>query len=123
MTFTLYIDEDLMSDALLAALRVVGIDAVSTREAGRRGAKDDDQLAHAASQGRAIFTGNQGDFIRLHIRWLSAGLHHAGILILTVRSAPVGLVATKLRLLQITAADLEDTILFLNARPIEDPSR
>lgn len=78
----LYTDE--MVDAALAVeLRRRGFDAESCQEAGQsnRGVPDPQQLAYAARQGRAIFTFNTGDFIRLDAAWKATGQQHAGIIV------------------------------------------
>ena len=51
-----------MTASVVAALRIAGIDVLTTREAGRLDAVDVDQLAFAASMGRAVYTANRGDF-------------------------------------------------------------
>jgi predicted nuclease of predicted toxin-antitoxin system len=58
---TLYADEDV--DVLVADLmRARGFDMLTTREAQRLHATDEEQLAFAASEGRAILTHNRADF-------------------------------------------------------------
>lgn len=66
-----------MDGPVVAGLRANGIDVLTTREAGRLGRPDDDQLAFATSQGRVVYTANVGDFRRLH----AAGVAHAGIIV------------------------------------------
>ena len=68
---------------LAAALRQLGYDAVSCQEAGRhlQGISDDDQLAYAAQEGRAILTNNFTDFEDADRRWKAANRRHAGIII------------------------------------------
>lgn len=78
----LYTDE--MIDYRLAVqLRRLGYDALACQEAGRgqQGISDEDQLAFAAREGRAILTFNQGDFTRLELVWKSANRRHAGIIL------------------------------------------
>lgn len=60
-----------------------GFDVVSVHKIGRAGRSisDDDQLAFAVEQGRAIFSYNEEDFIKLHLTWLTAGKSHCGIIV------------------------------------------
>jgi hypothetical protein len=75
-----FTDEDLYG-AIAPALRNRGLDAVSTPEAGRLGAFDEDQLVWAATAGRVLVTFNVGHFAALHALWLGAGKHHAGVIV------------------------------------------
>ena len=79
-----------MHRALPRNLRAAGIDVLTVAEAGRRGLSDEEQLAFAALQGRAVFTCNVPDFARLHKAWVSAGRQHAGIILLKEQSTSVG---------------------------------
>jgi hypothetical protein len=75
-----YLDEDVYA-AVAAGLRRRGFDVLTTVEASRSGAGDDDQLRFAAEQERVIVTFNRGDFARLHSEHLQAGNTHAGIVV------------------------------------------
>jgi hypothetical protein len=44
-------------------------------------APDEDQLAFAAAEGRAILTYNVRDFAPLHGQWLATGRPHAGVIV------------------------------------------
>jgi len=67
-------------------------------------APDDVQLAHAASEHRAILTFNIGDFAVLHEQYMADGKEHWGI-ILSNRE-PIGeLLRRILHLLNSTSAD------------------
>lgn len=68
-----YTDEH-SANAIAEGLRRRGVDALTTVEAGRLGASDEEQLAFAAQQERVLFT-QDDDFLRLH----AAGVEHAGI--------------------------------------------
>lgn len=78
----LLLDEDVHPQAA-PALRRRGFDVVSVHEIGRAGQRisDDEQLAFAVGQGRAIFSYNEEDFIKLHRAWLKAGKSHRGIIV------------------------------------------
>ena len=76
----LLLDEN-VDEKLGPALRHYGYDALTVREAGRRGRSDEEQLDYAASTGRALLSHNIADFARLHERWLAQGREHWGILL------------------------------------------
>ena len=76
-----YLDEDL-PDRVAAMLRELGLDAVPTRECGRDGRADDDQLQFAAEEGRTIVTQNRADFDALTAQFVAEGRSHAGVLLL-----------------------------------------
>jgi predicted nuclease of predicted toxin-antitoxin system len=80
---SLYADENFHGRAV-QELRQLGYDVLTAHDAGlaNRGVPDADQLAFAASQGRAIVTHNRRHFVRLHQQ---AG-HHAGIIVCTADS-------------------------------------
>lgn len=79
---SIYTDE-LVDPALAVHLRNRGYDAVSCHERGHnnRRISDRDQLAYAASDGRAILTNNVRDFIPLDVRWKRQGRSHAGVVV------------------------------------------
>lgn len=79
MQARLYIDEDAMDDDLVQALRLRGADVQTALDAGLIGRPDEEYLAHAAEEGRVLYTFNVGDFMRLHGEYVSAGRAHAGI--------------------------------------------
>jgi hypothetical protein len=58
-----------------------GYDVLTTEEAGLDTATDEQQLAFATSEGRAILTFNIRDFAPFHEQWLAARRTHAGIIV------------------------------------------
>ena len=64
MRAKLYLDEDVWM-GLAEALRQRGYDAIATGELERKGLPDEEQLAFAVTQGRAILTHNIKDFVPL----------------------------------------------------------
>ena len=77
----LFTDEDV--DARLAEeLRKRGYDAESCLEAGRSNQRipDDEQLAYATEQGRAILVFNVRDYVPLDVAWKANNQQHAGII-------------------------------------------
>lgn len=60
-----YLDED-VTEKLVGPLVAIGYDAVSTKDVGRKGSKDFDQLLFAAVERRLLITFNAADFRLLH---------------------------------------------------------
>lgn len=81
---TLFTDEMVYRD-LASALRRLEYDAMSSHEAGRvgQGVSDEEQLAYATQQGRAILTRDVEDYTRLSAAWRRRGREHAGIIVYT----------------------------------------
>lgn len=77
----LYFDEDVMQGALVAALRARRIDVGTASECEMVGRSDEDQLRHAAEEGRVLYSFNIKDFSLLHEGWISAGRQHSGIVL------------------------------------------
>ncbi len=77
----LYTDEH-VPKAVVKGLRERGVDGLTATEAGMLGVSDEDHLAFALQEGRAIFT-QDDDFLRLH----ASGTEHAGIVYVRQRTA------------------------------------
>ena len=109
----LYLNEHL-SPRLAEQLRRHGFDVTCTAESGMVEADDDEQLAHAVSEQRAIVTFNHKDFAVRHERYIAEGREHWGIVLSTEESTDV----LRRRLLQLlntfSAAELKDQIRWLN---------
>jgi hypothetical protein len=97
LAFPLYDDEDAMNGIVLRLLLDSGADCLTTNQAGNVGMPDDQQLAFATAEGRAIVTYNRRDFQRLHGQWANAGRPHAGIIILTNQRFPASVLHAKLQ--------------------------
>jgi len=108
----LYLDEDV--DVLVATLlRARGYESVTTVEAGRRGARDEEQLDYSTSQGLTLFTHNRIDFEELIRRRFAAGITHAGVII-AARHPPHEMVRRLLIILDSTTADeMSDQLRYL----------
>ena len=111
----LYLDRHIKKQ-LAIDVRQRGFDALTTEAAGMDTAPDEDQLAFAANENRAILTFNIRDFAPLHEQWTTAGRPHAGILL----SQQLGrrrygvLLARMLRLLdQMTAEEMRNNLVHL----------
>lgn len=76
----LYLDRHIMP-RLAVDLRGRGFDVLTTEEAGKDTAPDEEQLQFAAAEGRAILTFNIRDFAPLHDEWHAAGRAHGGIIV------------------------------------------
>lgn len=76
----LYLDRHIMT-RLADDLAARGFDCLTTQDAGNDTAADEEQLAFATAQGRAILTFNIRDFAPLHKQWLAADRPHAGIIV------------------------------------------
>jgi predicted nuclease of predicted toxin-antitoxin system len=109
----LHFDED--ADMRLAkVLRRCGYDVTTTPEVSLLSASDEDQLAYAASQGRALVTRNIEHFPDLCKEWFEQGREHWGIIV-TIRPRPVGemLVRMERLLNRYEAKELCNRIFFL----------
>ena len=108
----LYIDEDV--DVLVAELlRARGFDALTTRDAHHLHATDEEQLAFAAAEQRALLTHNRADFEALHQAYIDDGRHHTGIFI-AVRH-PAHEIVRRLLLIReaVTADEMQDQARYL----------
>ena len=76
----LYTDEDI-DGKLAAQIRAKGYDAISTPEMRNLTLTDEQQVAYATSQGRAILTHNAKDFEPLAEKFLEKGIVHYGIVV------------------------------------------
>ena len=66
---------------LAVDVRGRGYDVVTTQEAGKDTAPDEEQLAFATAENRAILTFNIRDFAPLYEAWQAAARPHAGIIV------------------------------------------
>ncbi|GEM_PF-460475 len=88
-----YLDEDVEVGLVRAAV-LVGADLLSVRDAGMRGRGDEEQLAFAAREQRALLTHNIDHFTTLHGRYQHDGRAHWGIV--TARRLPIADLARRL---------------------------
>ncbi len=99
---------------LAAQLRKYKFDVTSTIELGMAEEDDDEQLAFAVSQQRAIVSINHKHFAPLHERYIAEGKEHWGIILSTEESIPV-LRRRLLSLLNsVSAEELKNQIRWLN---------
>jgi predicted nuclease of predicted toxin-antitoxin system len=111
----LYLDRHVIN-RLADDLLERGFDVLTTQQAGLDTASDEQQLAFATAERRAILTFNIRDFAPLHKRWLAIGRSHAGIVV----SQQLGrreygtLLARTVRLLEtMTAEELCNNLIHL----------
>jgi len=109
----LFLDED-VPEAVAVSLKLRGYDVVTTRQAGRRGLTDAQQLDFAHSQGRLLFTHNVADFTKLHVEFLRKGREHSGILL--ARQLPIGFIVTAMLkfLSSSKAKDVRNQVVWLS---------
>jgi hypothetical protein len=109
----LHLNEHL-SPHLAAQLRKYGFDVTSTLELGMVAADDDEQLAFAASQQRALVTFNHKHFAALHAQYIAEGREHWGIIF----STEEGMGVLRRRLLRLlntfSAEELKNQTRWLN---------
>jgi len=110
----LYLDED-VHKRVASALRLRRFDVVSAHEMGRWGLSDEEQLTYAANEGRALFTYNTPDYLRLHLSWLQRGQEHFGIIVSD--QLPIGETVRRLLNLlnRVTADEMRNQIRWLQA--------
>jgi len=108
----LYFDED-VSVFVADLIRARGFSVTTTREAGRLGATDEEQLAHAVGLRRTFLTHNRADFEQLAREYFAAGRSHCGIVI-AVRRPPRELAGRLLSLLNtVTADEMENQLRYV----------
>jgi hypothetical protein len=113
----LYFDEDCADTDVAAALRARGFDVLLCQDAGMLGRTDEEHLALAAVQGRALFTGNIRDFRLLDAGWRSVGRKHAGIVLVAQGRWSTGERIRRLIRLcaTLTAEEMVDRVEFLSS--------
>ncbi len=116
MAFSLYIDEDAMSRALVYGLRIRGVDVTTVLDAGLKGEDDEPQLIFATEKGRVLFSYNVGHFCRLHSLFLQQGRQHSGIIVVQRLKMSIGQqIRGLMRLVNTrTAVDMENGLEFLH---------
>ena len=113
----LYIDEDCLDQAFVAALRARSIDVTTALEQGMAGRSDVEQLRRAAQLQRVLYSSNVRDFFSLHTTFATQGEPHAGIILVQRQRLSIG---TQLRgVLQLVAAksaeEMMSNVEFLSA--------
>lgn len=108
----LYLDEDvhvLVADLLQAR----GFDVVTARDAEKLQVSDEEQLAYAVSQSRALVTHNRTDFEALVQDYFAVGNMHYGV-IYAVRRSPHDIAKRLLAILnQVTAEEMQNQVRYI----------
>jgi hypothetical protein len=89
MSHSLLLDE-MFSDSIAQQLRAKAHDVISVVADQALVALPDEQiLAHATAEGRALVTANIKDFIPLDGRYRAAGQSHAGLILVSTKTFPM----------------------------------
>ena len=88
MSYPLLLDE-MFSDTIARQLRAKGNDVASVvAHPALAGLPDDQILAYATTEGRALVTANIKDFIPLDSRYRAAGQDHPGLILVSTKTFP-----------------------------------
>ncbi len=119
MSQPLLLDE-MFSDGIAQQLRAKGYDVISViTDPALVGLSDEQVLACATTQGRALVTANIKDFVPLDGRCRAAGQSHAGLILVSTKTFPqnrgfIAAITTSLAtLLSGTAKIQSGQVLFL----------
>jgi Domain of unknown function (DUF5615) len=112
--------DEMFSDDITQRLRAKGYDVISVvADPALVGLPDDQVLAYATTEGRALVTANIKDFIPLDGRYRAAGQAHAGLILVSAktfpqnRGFPAGIATSLATLLSDTAKIQSGQVLFL----------
>jgi Domain of unknown function (DUF5615) len=119
MSHPLLLDE-MFTDDIAQQLRAKGCDVISVvADPALIGRPDDQILAYATAEGRAVVTANIKDFVPLDGRFRAAGQSHAGLILVSTkafpqnRGFPSAITASLAMLLSDTAKIQPSQVLFL----------
>ena len=112
--------DEMFSDNIAEQLRAKGHDAISVvADPALMGLPDDQVLAYATTQRRALVTANIKDFVPLDGRSRAAGQPHAGLILVSTKTFPqnrgfaAAITASLATLLSGTAKIQSGQVLFL----------
>lgn len=81
--------DEMFTDDIAQQLRTKGYDVTSVAaDPALAGLPDDQILAYATTEGRALVTANVKDFIPLDTRYRAAGQSHAGLILVSTKTFP-----------------------------------
>lgn len=117
MQVRLYFDEDTMDSDVVRALRLRGVDAITAHDSELINSPDERQLEYATASERVLYSFNVSDYMALHVAYVSAGRHHAGLILAQQQRYSVGEQMRRLlRLVQMKPAEkMRDAVEFLSA--------
>ena len=79
----------MFTDDIAQQLRANGYDVISVvADSALLGLPDEQVLAYAATEGRALVTANIKDFVPLDGRYRAAGQSHAGLILVSTKTFP-----------------------------------
>lgn len=109
-----YLDEHIQT-SLTDALRLRGVDILTTQEAGNIGFNDYDQLNYAQEKGRVLLSYNKKDFAKIHYEFMKNDKSHTGIVL--SNQLPIGQVLKRLMRLYFTLSkeEIRNRLEYLNA--------
>jgi hypothetical protein len=88
MSQPLLLDE-MFTDDIAQQLRIKGYDVISVvADPALAGLPDDQILAYATAEGRALVTANIKDFVPLDTRYRAADQFHAGLILVSTKTFP-----------------------------------
>jgi hypothetical protein len=112
--------DEMFSDDVAQQLRAKGYDVISVvADPALIGLPDDQVLAYATTEGRALVTANIKDFVPLDGRYRAAGHSHAGLILVSTGTFPQNrgflsaITASLTTLLSDTAKIQSGQVLFL----------
>ncbi len=108
----LLLDEDVWT-GLAAALRKASYDVISVNEIDRKTFSDEEQLAFAITESRAIFSHNIQDFAPLAEMYFEQNIEHSGIIVARYFDKGTLLRRTLALLNTLTAEQLSNTLRFI----------
>ena len=79
-----------MDGDVVRGLRSRGIDVLTATDAGMIDREDEDHLAFAVSEGRALYSFNVADYHEIHTAWMDNGREHAGLILSQQKRYSVG---------------------------------
>lgn len=81
--------DEMFTDDIARQLRIKGCDVISVvTDSALVGLSDDQILAYATAEGRALVTANIKDFIPLDTRYRAADQSHAGLILVSAKTFP-----------------------------------
>ncbi|HLG17762.1 MAG TPA: DUF5615 family PIN-like protein [Blastocatellia bacterium] len=109
----LHLNEHL-SPRLATELRTRGFDVTSSRDSSLLSKDDEEQMAFAVAEQRAMVTFNFSDFVSIHTKYMAEGRQHWGIILSTQETTGVLLHRLLGLLNSLHAEDLINQIRWLN---------
>jgi predicted nuclease of predicted toxin-antitoxin system len=120
--------DEMFSDDVAQQLRAKGYDVISVvADSALTGLPDDQVLAYAGAEGRALVTANIKDFVPLDGRYRAAGQPHSGLILVSTKTFtqncgfPSAITTALATLLSGTAKIQPGQVLFLTREGLGSP--